>query len=348
MKFGLKEMIKNRELFLDVRTEKRSRFFVLSLIMVFLFLGCNARSTKNIVPDLNWQPQLAKSYEYKGRISGDDFYCGSFNEPLGLAVDVLDNLYLVDSGNHRICKFDARLDFVTEFGQFGWDSGQFQNPTDIVIDRSVHLYVVDAGNDRIEKFSHEGVYLGSLIDENSAEFERLEQIALDRQGHVYVTDRENDTVLKFDMFGNLNDVLGGFGFEPGQLNLPSGIWISPLAEIFVADSENDRILVFNSVGNVCREIRLRETVHHPVMKRPLAVTGDLQRNIFVVNAESTAILVFNEKGDFLFSIEGNSNAAFALKKPGDLAINRDGLLFVSDSESNCIQMFEIKYSVEKR
>jgi DNA-binding beta-propeller fold protein YncE len=56
------------------------------------------------------------------------------------------NVYVVDSQNERIQKFDSNGNFITKWGSEGTDDGQFWLPHDIAIDSSDNVYVVDSGN----------------------------------------------------------------------------------------------------------------------------------------------------------------------------------------------------------
>ena len=80
--------------------------------------------------------------------SGD----GEFNYPSGVTVDSSGNVYVADSNNHRIQKFDSDGVFVTKWGSKGSGDGQFQQPSGIAIDSSGNVYVADSDNHRIQKF----------------------------------------------------------------------------------------------------------------------------------------------------------------------------------------------------
>lgn len=62
-------------------------------------------------------------------------------------------MYVVDSDNNRIQKFDASGKLLMKFGTYGKGDGQFYSPYDIMIDRLNNIYVVDTGNRRIQKFA---------------------------------------------------------------------------------------------------------------------------------------------------------------------------------------------------
>ncbi len=80
--------------------------------------------------------------------SGD----GQFSFPSGLAVDSKDNIYVADTGNHRIQKFDVSGNFLTKWGSEGSGDGQFSSPSGVAVDSQGNVYVADTGNHRIQKF----------------------------------------------------------------------------------------------------------------------------------------------------------------------------------------------------
>ena len=52
--------------------------------------------------------------------SGD----GEFQNPQDVAIDSLGNLYVTDTNNHRIQKFDNNGQFIIEWGTFGSNHGR--------------------------------------------------------------------------------------------------------------------------------------------------------------------------------------------------------------------------------
>jgi len=79
---------------------------------------------------------------------------GELTSPAGVATDASGNVYVVDSGNSRIQKFDASGNFLTTWGSSGGGmAGLFQNPKGVATDGSGNVYVADTGNDRIQKFA---------------------------------------------------------------------------------------------------------------------------------------------------------------------------------------------------
>ena len=79
-------------------------------------------------------------------VAGD----GQFNEPFGIDVDSSNNVYVADSSNHRIEKFDRNGNFIAKWGSFGSADGEFNNARGIATETSNKIYVADTDNNRIQ------------------------------------------------------------------------------------------------------------------------------------------------------------------------------------------------------
>jgi len=91
----------------------------------------------------------------KTDINGDnipDQPCdGKFYYPEGIATDLNGSVYVADSGNNRIQKFDSSGNFIAKWGSYGSEDGKFAWPAGIAIDPDGYMYVSDADNNRIQK-----------------------------------------------------------------------------------------------------------------------------------------------------------------------------------------------------
>jgi hypothetical protein len=76
--------------------------------------------------------------------------------PTNLDVDSDGNLYVADSGNGRVFKFDARGKLLRQFGSLGSLHGQFVRPKGVAVDRENRLYVVDAAHEVVQIFDSDG------------------------------------------------------------------------------------------------------------------------------------------------------------------------------------------------
>ena len=92
-------------------------------------------------------------FQYQG--SGDD----QFDSPNSVAVDLAGNIYVADTANNRIQKFDSNGNYLTQWGGFGTGDGQFNSPRGVAVDTAGNVYVVEYENNRIQKFDSSGTFL---------------------------------------------------------------------------------------------------------------------------------------------------------------------------------------------
>lgn len=105
-----------------------------------------------------WNKKPEISLEYVGNIGDLESDDGNvlFYMPADIAVDTAGNVYVLDSGNHRIQKFDPQGNFLASFGRQGQGPGEFQHPQSIDIDAQGFMYISDSGNQKIQVLKPDG------------------------------------------------------------------------------------------------------------------------------------------------------------------------------------------------
>ena len=84
---------------------------------------------------------------------------GQLRGATDLAIDNRNgDIYVVDSGNNRVQRFDRDGRFIESFGSAGRGNGQFDRPFGIAIDKDGYIFVSDTGNKRIQKFAPGRLY----------------------------------------------------------------------------------------------------------------------------------------------------------------------------------------------
>ncbi len=84
---------------------------------------------------------------------------GQFWYPWGSAVSAVSadgTVYVLDTGNDRIQKFDPNGTFITAWGTDGSNNGEFDAPRGIAVDSDDNVYVADSGNNRVRRFAPGG------------------------------------------------------------------------------------------------------------------------------------------------------------------------------------------------
>jgi sugar lactone lactonase YvrE len=80
----------------------------------------------------------------------------AFYVPADIAVDRQGNMYVLDSGNHRIQKFSPDGKYLATFGRQGQGPAEFYFPESLEIEDKGFLYVSDPNNQRIVVLTPEG------------------------------------------------------------------------------------------------------------------------------------------------------------------------------------------------
>ena len=171
---------------------------------------------------------------------------GKFDVPWGVATDQQGYLYVSDTSNARIQKFQPDGTPLLKWGRDGGYDGAMFYPRGITIDFVGNVYVADEGNHRIQKFDARGNFLLKWGKEGNGlgQFKSPWGLACDALGNVYVVDSGNHRVQKFDSNGTFLCSWGNRGLTEGQLNFPSGIAVDKEGYVYVIDSGNNRLTKF--------------------------------------------------------------------------------------------------------
>jgi hypothetical protein len=250
------------------------------------------------------------------------------NNPEGIAVDSMGNLYIADTANNRIRKVtpEGVISTIagTGTGGFSGDGGsatsaQLASPVDVAVDSEGSLYIADFHNHRIRKITPEGVIHtvaggGAEIpgDGGSATSAGLLyslSIALDNAGNIYfseslIFDGLPDRIRKVTPDGIISTVAGG-GTE------------YPEAGVLATSADIDGVggIAIDAAGN------LYFTLGHRVLR--VAPDG------FISTVAGD--------GSEGYSGDGGSAASAQLHWPYGIEMDLQGNLYFAEVGNNCIR-----------
>ena len=270
---------------------------------------------------------------------------GKLSKPTVAAVDSSENVWVTDTGNHRVVEFSSTGTFIAAYGwgvtngkeEFqactgssclaglsGSKEGEFKEPTGITIGKNGYIYVADSGNTRIEVLSSAGKYVtekttsaapagiavGKTVVKGGGEYEEL-----------YATEPSKDAVQAFEVekTGALRSEFsfGAEGTGEVQFKDPTAVTTGDvLGEygnyIYVSDTGNNRV-------EVLQPLRLTELG-----------LSDVLYSKQTFGKEGKGEGQFSSPGSLAFEPEG-------LKGQYDSALA--GRLFVTDTGNNRVQEF---------
>jgi DNA-binding beta-propeller fold protein YncE len=202
--------------------------------------------------------------------------------------------YCDNSDLNPILRFDPGGNVVSQFG-----SRLFSWPHGLHVDRDGNLWVTEAGP----------------------------------QGEGAGTRKIGHQVFKFSPQGKLLMTLGEAGVpgnDGSHFTNPSDVVTNANGEIFVVDGHNatgnNRIVKFTKDGKFIKAFG--GTGHGPgQLFGPHAIAMDAAGRLFVADRGNQRIVIFDQEGKYL-----SRWTQFGM--PSDIAIDRNGKIYVADSESD--------------
>ena len=297
-------------------------------------MTCTPTVTSTSTATASFTPAACANFQWGVFGAGN----GNFKSPNGLRIDSAGNIFVADTLNHRIQKFDASGNYLFSWGSSGTGAGQFNAPLGTAVDGAGDVYVVDSGNNRIQKFDPSGAYItqwGSYGSGNG-QFYNPTNAAVDFSGNVYVSDRDNYRIEKFDPNGVYLGQWGSLGTGDGQFGGTDSVAIDAAGYVYVSDS-NRRIQKFDLSGAFITKWGSMGYANAQFLGQT-CITFDALGDLYISDSGQNRIQKFTSSGTFLGLWGSFGTALGQLDWPRGIAMSSSGTIYISDSDDR-VQAF---------
>jgi sugar lactone lactonase YvrE len=296
--------------------------------------------------------------------------------PRGVAIDLLGNLFIADTGNNQIRKVTPAgvISAVAGTGNAGFsgDGGpataaQLNNPAAVAVDPAGNLFIADQNNNRIRMVNTAGVIttlsgrtLGFSGDGGpavSAQLSGPRGVAVDATGNVFIADSGNNRIRMVDRGGIINTVAGsttGFSGDEGQavsagLSFPVDVAVDALGNVFIADRGNFRVRQISPDGVIHSAAGVSDDggpANAAQLNYPNGIAVDAAGNLFIADTDSQRVRKISPDG-IITTVAGNGTSGFRgdggpasfaeLSYPAAVAVGGSGNLYIADTRNQRIR-----------
>ncbi|CAF4902345.1 unnamed protein product, partial [Rotaria sp. Silwood1] len=225
---------------------------------------------------------------------------GQLNNPSAVYVDANDNMYILDTSNYRILRWELgnQLGTIIVNGRgSGTTLDKIGTSYAMFVFNATSIYVSEYGNNRVTKWIISNNNLGQLMAGGAGVGSTSEKlngpwgIYVDINETLYVADRLNHRIQKW-VFGSpigitiagQSGVLGSWSY---QFNNPTSLTFDQYGYMYVLDAGNSRVQKW-SIG-----MTYGFTVVSGSMSSPSAMHWDFSNNIYVADTSSHRIMSYN-------------------------------------------------------
>ena len=309
----------------------------------------------------------------------------------GVSVDGLDNLFIADTGNHRIRRVDAATDIITtvagrETASFSGDGGRATSatmslPDDVARDSQGNLFIADTGNHRVRRVDGGTGVITTIAGDGNARFSgdfgpgilaslrSPEGVAVDSKGNILIGDTLNSRIRRVDAASGVIRTIAGdgsFAFRGdngpafnASLRRPRGIVVDSQDNIYIADSENHRVrkiaasngfittVAGNGVGGYSGD---GGSATGASLLFPEGVAVDSQGNVYIadtgnhrirrVDGATSVITTVAGDGTAGYSGDGGPAEAASLQSPEGIDVTGQGVLLIGDTLNDRVRVVD--------
>jgi len=183
-----------------------------------------------------------KIFDLEGKLlghlgDGRGGYPGQFLFPTYIAVDASSNVYVSDTLNSRVQKFDPDGNYLMSFGGRGNGWGMFDKPKGVALDSFGNVYVADSGWSNVQIFNSKGEILLFFGGRGPIPgmLKNATDVSIDSHNNIYVGDYINHRVEQY----RLVNTTAADSFSPTENEFPGAAGESNEAVMVPAEKTDD-------------------------------------------------------------------------------------------------------------
>ena len=327
----------------DVEIDRNGKVYVMDS-------GNNRVQIFSAYPTLSHEATLGVSNEW-----GDDN--DHFGWATAVAVDRKGNIFVADTGSHRVQMFDSNRTYVRTFGvtsvPYLTDNLHYTQPRDVAIDPSGDIIIVESNGQRVIKLNPQGIpqfTIGSPGKNGRGEdrFCWPQGVVTDAASRIYVADRCNNRIQIYSSAGAYLATVGGeWGTGNNQFKDPQGVFVSANGYIYVADTWNHRVQVYDDKRFYVATLGMTGVAgsDNQHFNGPQGVAVDDAGSIFVADTDNLRVQKCSLTGacTTFAGVTGEQGDDFGhFRHPTDVAVDKAGRVLVADEWNARIQVFDQK------
>lgn len=253
------------------------------------------------------------------------------NFPLGITVDHMGNVIIVDAGNGVIRRIDATTGIISTVAGTGAQG-----------------------------------FTGDNGPATSATFFNAYAVAVDGQNNIYIADAGNNAIRKVTIATGIITTLAGLGPDEtgysgddgpatsAKLNYPVGVAVDQIGNIYIADSNHvirkitDGIITTVAGNGVAGYTGDGSAATSASLRNITRVAVDADGNIYIADAGNTVIrkvtvatgIITTYAGNGVYGYAGDGGVAILanLAAPWDVALDDKGNLYIADTNNSAVRV----------
>ncbi len=299
-------------------------------LFVFLYLGKIGKHKIELNQSIQMPTDVDRADNGPASFIGSKYHRsaepGLLDFPLCAVPDSNGNIYVADSGNNRIQKFDSTGKLLTFWNAAG-DFKPLFRVAGLALSAENKIYAIDAWN-RIVQFDEFGACIKEWSSNQPGLLKNPVALSRDSQGSLYILDQSKGALLKFDAQLNLLDTWDKFDLKAIAEDSPHGLAISREDSVFILDAGSGRVRRFNVNGVWQESVRLERPADYACAPCALLIDTNAQ---WLIADNFLGLNLYNPQGQWIarWGADGLGNGQAV--KIRSLARDAQGNILLTDS-----------------